>query len=83
MVLLQADIKEDTIQHLAGEMEDLQEQHRDVLSKVGFSSKTVGFSQFSIPIIFFFFKHRPLSFVSLCDSLMFEVRHVAWCQRLP
>lgn len=30
----QAEMKEDTIQHLASEMDELQEQHRDVLSKV-------------------------------------------------
>lgn len=80
MVLLQADIKEDTIQHLAAEMEDLQGQHRDVLSKVGFLQT---YSQLSIPIIFFFLKHLPFSFESFCDSLMLEVRHVAWCQWLP
>lgn len=27
-------MKEDTIQHLASEMDELQEQHRDVLAKV-------------------------------------------------
>ena len=31
-------MKEDTIQHLASEMDELQEQHRDVLAKVSFSS---------------------------------------------
>jgi len=30
-------MKEDTIQHLASEMDELQEQHRDVLAKVRFS----------------------------------------------
>ena len=30
----QADMKEEAIQQLAGEMEDLQEQHRDIISKV-------------------------------------------------
>ena len=29
-------MKEDTIQHLASEMDELQEQHRDVLAKVLF-----------------------------------------------
>ena len=31
-------MKEDTIQHLASEMDELQEQHREVLAKVTFSS---------------------------------------------
>ena len=30
-------MKEDTIQHLASEMDELQEQHRDVLARVWFS----------------------------------------------
>lgn len=30
-------MKEDTIQHLASEMDELQEQHRDVLARVRFS----------------------------------------------
>ena len=37
-------MKEDTIQHLASEMDELQEQHRDVLAKVRFSMNSCVFS---------------------------------------
>ena len=41
-------MKEDTIQHLASEMDELQEQHRDVLAKVRLSMNSRVFSFVSL-----------------------------------
>lgn len=48
-------MKEDTIQHLASEMDELQEQHRDVLAKVrSFSDICVSFVSFLMKSFFTF-----------------------------
>ena len=48
-------MKEDTIQHLASEMDELQEQHRDVLAKVrSFSDICVSFVSFLMKFFFTF-----------------------------
>ena len=53
-------MKEDTIQHLASEMDELQEQHRDVLAKVRFSVNSRVFSSFSFCFVKMLFASNSL-----------------------
>ena len=60
-------MKEDTIQHLASEMDELQEQHRDVLAKVRFSMNSRVFLLFSfwfVKMLFFIEAQSSDQFIS-------------------
>ena len=60
-------MKEDTIQHLASEMDELQEQHRDVLAKVRFSMNSRVF------LLFSFWFVKMLFFIEAQSSDQFDI----------
>jgi len=62
-------MKEDTIQHLASEMDELQEQHRDVLAKVRFSINLRVFS-----FVFLLFYENTLSKAQSKTSLISSIQ---------